>query len=197
MGPARRAQPAGRRGGGGVRGRPGRRLGTDRRDAGGLGGAPQAEAHYIQAEDEYELHLQADEPDEGADDGEAGYHAYARLAEAGDRLAVADAAVDVRFVMLWEQLATHFRGRGGKLLFELYNEPHGRLNGEAWNVLAARALGAVRKTNPDRVVVIGPTSWNGAGDLRLLRMPNDANLIAKVHAYLKEHDTELKTKEAR
>jgi hypothetical protein len=52
----------------------------------------QAEAHYIQADDEYELHLEADEPDEGGDDGEAGYHAYARLAAAGDRLAVADAA---------------------------------------------------------------------------------------------------------
>ena len=97
--------------------------------------------------------------------------------------AVADAAVDVRFVMLWEQLATHFHGRSARLLFELYNEPHGRLNGEPWNVLAARALGVVRKTNPDRVVVIGPTSWNNAGDLRLLKLPNDANLVATVHNY--------------
>ncbi|HEY7395392.1 MAG TPA: glycoside hydrolase family 5 protein [Gemmatimonadaceae bacterium] len=96
---------------------------------------------------------------------------------------VADAAVDVRFVMLWEQLATHFHGRSARLVFELYNEPHGRLNGEPWNVLAARALRVVRKTNPERVVVIGPTSWNGAGDLRLLKMPNDANLIATVHNY--------------
>jgi len=31
--------------------------------------------------------------------------------------------------------------------------------------------------------VIGPTSWNSAGDLRLLKMPNDANLIATVHNY--------------
>jgi endoglucanase len=106
----------------------------------------------------------------------------------GDRLdpgelAVADAAVDVRFVMLWEQLATHFRGRSARLVFELYNEPHGRINGEPWNVLAARALGVVRKTNPDRVVVIGPTRWNNASDLQLLKMPNDANLIATVHNY--------------
>jgi endoglucanase len=97
--------------------------------------------------------------------------------------AVADAVVDVRFVMLWEQVATHFQGRNARLVFELYNEPHGRLNGDPWNVLAARALGAVRKTNPDRVVVIGPTSWNGAGDLRLLKLPNDSNLIATVHNY--------------
>jgi len=96
---------------------------------------------------------------------------------------VAGAAVDVRFVMLWEQLATHFQGRSARLVFELYNEPHGRLNGEPWNVLAARALRVVRKTNPNRVVVIGPTSWNGAGDLRLLKVPNDASLVATVHNY--------------
>src|SRR5262245_10372185 len=58
-------------------------------------------------------------------------HHYRQLD--GDRLdggefAVADAAVDVRFVMLWEQLATHFQGHGARLVFELYNEPHGRLN---------------------------------------------------------------------
>ena len=97
--------------------------------------------------------------------------------------AVAAAAVDVRFVMLWEQLATHFQGKSPRLVFELYNEPHGRLTGEPWNVLAARALRVVRKTNPDRIVVIGPTSWNSASDLRLLKMPNDAHLIATVHDY--------------
>jgi endoglucanase len=106
----------------------------------------------------------------------------------GDRLdageiAVAQAAVDVRFVMLWAQIATHFRGRGPRLVFELYNEPHGRLNGEPWNVLAARTLGVVRKSNPDRIVVIGPTNWNSASNLRLLKVPNDANLIATIHNY--------------
>ena len=96
---------------------------------------------------------------------------------------VAGNVVDVRFVMLWDQIATYFQGRGPRLVFELYNEPHGRMNGEPWNVLAARALRVVRRANPDRIVVIGPTSWNSASDLRLLKMPNDANLIATVHNY--------------
>jgi endoglucanase len=96
---------------------------------------------------------------------------------------VAGNVVDVRFVMLWDQIATYFQGRGPRLVFELYNEPHGRINGDPWNVLAARTLRVVRRTNPDRIVVIGPTSWNSANDLRLLRMPNDANLIATVHNY--------------
>ncbi len=113
-------------------------------------------------------------------------HHYRQLD--GDRLdpgefAVANAAADVRFVMMWDQIATHFQGRNAKLVFELYNEPHGRLNGEAWNVLAARALRVVRRTNPDRIVVIGPTNWNSASDLGTLKLPNDANLIATVHNY--------------
>jgi endoglucanase len=113
-------------------------------------------------------------------------HHYRQLD--GDRLdagetAVAQAAVDVRFILLWDQIATHFRSREPRLVFELYNEPHGRLNGEPWNVLAARTLGVVRTSNPNRIVVIGPTSWNSAGDLRLLKLPNDANLIATIHNY--------------
>jgi endoglucanase len=97
--------------------------------------------------------------------------------------AVAGAVVDVRYVMLWDQIASRFKGRSERLVFELYNEPHGRLNGEPWNLLAARALGVVRKTNPDRVVIVGPTNWNSASDLARLKMPNDANLIATVHNY--------------
>ena len=104
------------------------------------------------------------------------------LPEAGEAF-VEPAAVDVRFVMLWEQLATRLRARGARLVFELYNEPHGRMNGEPWNVLAARTLSVVRKTNPDRIVVIGPTSWNSASNLQQLKLPNDANLIATVHDY--------------
>ena len=68
-------------------------------------------------------------------------------------------------------IARTVQGRGPRLLFELYNEPHGRLDGEPWNVLAARALGAVRRTNPGRVVVLGPAGWNGAGELRRLAVP--------------------------
>ena len=102
--------------------------------------------------------------------------------DAGE-FAVPDSVVDVRFVVLWEQIATHFQARSPRLVFELYNEPHGRLNGEPWNVLAARTLAVVRHTNPDRAVVIGPTHWNSASDLRLLKLPNDANLIATIHNY--------------
>jgi len=113
-------------------------------------------------------------------------HHYRQLD--GDTLDAGEASVDsrgvqVRFVMLWEQIAQRFANRGDKLILELYNEPHGNLDASTWNTLAARALGVVRKSNPDRVVVIGPTQWNSASSLAALKMPNDANLIATVHNY--------------
>ena len=101
--------------------------------------------------------------------------------EAGEQT-VYEPLVEERFIRMWVQIAEHFSSRSDHLVFELYNEPHGRLGDAAWNVLAARALGAVRRSNPSRIVVIGPV-WNSAGALEWLRLPNDANLIVTVHNY--------------
>jgi endoglucanase len=97
--------------------------------------------------------------------------------------AVAANVVEDRFVAMWSQIAQRFQNHNEKLVFELYNEPHGRLNGEPWNVLAARGLAAVRQSNPWRVVVLGPTHWNSASDLALLKIPFDANLVFTIHQY--------------
>jgi endoglucanase len=97
--------------------------------------------------------------------------------------AVEDAALDVRYLALWQQIAGRFRDKNDHLLFELYNEPHHRLTPEKWNDLSARALTVVRKSNPTRIVVIGPTSWNSPHALSSLRVPNDTNLIVTVHNY--------------
>jgi endoglucanase len=96
---------------------------------------------------------------------------------------VAASVLEDRFVAMWSQIAERFRGHNDRLVFELYNEPHGRLNGEPWNILAARGLAAVRVSNPSRVVVLGPTHWNNASDLALLKIPFDANLVFTIHQY--------------
>lgn len=106
----------------------------------------------------------------------------------GDRLnplefPVDSAILDVRFVSLWQQIAARFRGKNDHLLFELYNEPHGRLTAEKWNDLAARALNVLRRSNPSRIVVVGPIDWNAAKGLSSLKLPNDPNLIVTVHNY--------------
>jgi endoglucanase len=93
------------------------------------------------------------------------------------------AVLEVRLVNLWRQIANRYKDRPPKLLFELLNEPHGRLNDEAWNTLAPRVLAAVRASNPSRTVLIGPGGWNAIDELPKLRLPRDRNLIVSVHNY--------------
>jgi endoglucanase len=113
-------------------------------------------------------------------------HHYSQIS--GDPVHPQEAPVDPavleeRLVNLWRQVALRYRDRSPKLLFELLNEPHGRMNGEAWNTLAPRVLAAVRASNPSRAVLIGPGEWNSIGELPKLRLPRDRNLIVSIHNY--------------
>ena len=64
------------------------------------------------------------------------------------------------------------------------NEPHGALDARAWNALLAKLLQVVRKTNPTRNVVVGPTRWNNLEELDTLRLPeDDRHLVVTFHYY--------------
>lgn len=90
-----------------------------------------------------------------------------------------------RFVCLWEQIAEHYKDQNEAVLFELLNEPCKKLDDKIWNQLAADTLRVVRKTNPQRVVVIGPTSWNSIDKLdKLVLSASDKNIIVSCHYYL-------------
>lgn len=89
-----------------------------------------------------------------------------------------------RFLGLWAQIAEHYRDRPATLAFELLNEPHDRLTAAKWNAILKEALAIVRKTNPTRTVVVGPTAWNGIDELKSLALPeDDRNLVVTVHYY--------------
>jgi endoglucanase len=91
----------------------------------------------------------------------------------------------------WEQLAEHYKDYPNTLLFELLNEPQGRLDANEWNALIKETLDVVRKTNPNRMVIIGPATYNHiVPDLRLLSLPeNDRNIILTIHYYDPYHFT--------
>ncbi len=105
----------------------------------------------------------------------------------GDKLdpgenAVDPAVVDLRFLALWQQIAQRFAGHGPRLLFEIYNEPHGRLDSR-WNNLLSRAVRVIRASNPRRLLVVGPLLWNSPAALPRLVLPADRHLILTVHHY--------------
>lgn len=89
-----------------------------------------------------------------------------------------------RFLAAWRQVSAHFQSYPDSLVFEVLNEPNGKLTASRWNVLLAEALAVIRATNPSRAVVIGTAEWGGVGALTSLALPaNDRNLILTVHYY--------------
>jgi endoglucanase len=89
-----------------------------------------------------------------------------------------------RLLMLWEQIADHYRDYPPELVFELLNEPTNAVPASEWNDALASALGVIRASNPRRTVIAGPVSWNALGALDSLKLPEDDRyLIATFHYY--------------
>jgi endoglucanase len=94
-----------------------------------------------------------------------------------------------RLPAFWRQVAPRFANAPRSVAFELLNEPHGKLDAPTWNSLFAELLGVVRQTNPTRIVVVGPTSWNSYKELPTLKLPADPNLLVTFHYYEPFHFT--------
>ncbi len=87
-----------------------------------------------------------------------------------------------RFAAMWREIGHRYQSRGSWLYFELANEPHDQLT-DHWNAILLQGLEAVRASNPNRPVIIGPVHWNGIRGLPQLKLPDDPNLIVTVHMY--------------
>ena len=89
-----------------------------------------------------------------------------------------------RLMAFWRQIGERYKGAPDGLVFEILNEPNGKLNRPLWNAWLAEALAIIRETNPARTVVIGPPEWNGIDHLDELTLPEaDRNIIVTVHYY--------------
>ena len=88
-----------------------------------------------------------------------------------------------RFLSQWRQIGEFFKSYPDSLLFEVLNEPNGNLTAEIWNQYFPEALAEIRKTNPDRIVVLGTAEWGGLGGLSKLEVPDDKNIILSIHYY--------------
>lgn len=89
----------------------------------------------------------------------------------------------------WRQVAPRFANAPRNVAFELLNEPYGKLDAATWNAFMPELLAIVRETNPTRIVVVGPTSWNSLRELPTLRLPDDPNLLVTFHYYEPFHFT--------
>jgi endoglucanase len=89
----------------------------------------------------------------------------------------------------WAQVAPRFANAPRSVAFELLNEPHAKLDAPTWNAMIPELLAVVRPTNPTRIVVLGPTSWNSLKELPGLKLPDDPNLLVTFHYYEPFHFT--------
>jgi endoglucanase len=89
-----------------------------------------------------------------------------------------------RYLAIWSELAGRYKDRSSDVLFEILNEPHGKFTAELWNEYLTEALRVIRRSNPERTVIIGPVQWNSIQKLDTLSLPSDdLNIIATVHYY--------------
>jgi endoglucanase len=89
-----------------------------------------------------------------------------------------------RYITIWSQVAERYKDRSPDVLFEILNEPHGKFTAELWNEYVRETLALIRRSNPDRTVIVGPIQWNSIQKLDTLHLPSDdRNLIATVHYY--------------
>lgn len=89
-----------------------------------------------------------------------------------------------KLLAFWEQVAARYKDAPNNVLFEILNEPNSAISVDVWNTLLSDALTIIRRTNPERNVVIGPAFWNGFNRLDTLKLPaDDHHIIATIHYY--------------
>jgi endoglucanase len=93
------------------------------------------------------------------------------------------------FLAIWKQIAAHYQNFPKKLAFELDNEPHENATTALMNPIYARAIAAIRATNPKRTIFVEPGGWGSIDELKNLVLPPDDNVIVSVHCYDPFHFT--------
>ena len=90
-----------------------------------------------------------------------------------------------RWLALWDQICRRYAKHSDQVFFELLNEPHEKLTPKLWNDFLVDAIPLVRRTNPDRMLIIGPGFWNNYAELKNLKLPkDDRRIIVTFHYYL-------------
>jgi len=89
-----------------------------------------------------------------------------------------------RFLQLWRELSVELKKYPlGLVAYELMNEPVAD-DAEDWNELVENAIREIRKTEPNRKIVVGSNRWQSVDTFDKLRIPQgDRNIILSFHFY--------------
>jgi endoglucanase len=88
-----------------------------------------------------------------------------------------------KFLAIWEQIANRYKNYPNTILFEICNEPN--MKDSIWNGLLKEAHQLIRKSNPNRTILIGSIYGNQIKFLKNLELPDsDPNIIVTIHYYM-------------
>ena len=92
------------------------------------------------------------------------------------------------FLKIWELVAARYKDRSDYVIYELLNEPHttegGNLDAAYLNELQAEVMPLIRKSDPNRLVLLAAAEWNGPWKLSDLVIPVNSGRIGVVcHTY--------------
>lgn len=88
-----------------------------------------------------------------------------------------------KFYGLWEQIAEEFKDfSNDSLIFEVLNESRGKLDSKL-NELSKKAIEIIRKTNPERTIMLNPGNWGKFELMDTFKDIKDSNIIITGHYY--------------
>ncbi len=90
---------------------------------------------------------------------------------------------------VWYDLALRYQNAPNNVMFELLNEPNGKVDADIWNGWIPDLVAQVRDFNKTRNIIIGPDMWNSIGELDKLKLPADDHIIVTFHYYEPFHFT--------
>jgi endoglucanase len=95
-----------------------------------------------------------------------------------------DSIAQNNFINLWVKLSERLQKYPNNMVaYEILNEAVAP-DPEDWNKLLNKTIATIRKTEPGRVVVVGPNRWQTADNFKYLKIPeNDRNIILSFHTY--------------
>jgi endoglucanase len=89
-----------------------------------------------------------------------------------------------RWLSMWRQLALRYKSRPRSVIFEVLNEPYGpKMTAEVVQGLQAQVLPIIRKTNPDRWVLLAATNYGTVQGLRGYVPPRDPHTAVSLSFY--------------
>lgn len=98
-------------------------------------------------------------------------------------VSVDEEVVKLRLLNMWQQISLRFKNKSDKLIYEVLNEPNGKLNNTEWHSLMNDAVTIIRSNEPERILMVGPSDYNSIFSLAKFTPPKDRNIIISIHDY--------------